>query len=81
MHWIIDIKTILIYGINHLHYTETSEKIIIKMNYYLNCPNIDAKLYDICKLVNYGNLNIKGYPIFTNVFKHILNNIDFYIKA
>ena len=35
-----------------------------------------------CKFINYGNVNIKGYPIFTNCFNDIITNfkdyVDFY---
>ena len=34
--------------------------------------------YEICKLVNYGNSEIKGYPFITDVFSNIRTNIKEY---
>lgn len=34
--------------------------------------------YEICKLVNYGNSEIKGYPFITDVFSNIQTNIKEY---
>ena len=31
----------------------------------------DAKLIDICSLINYGNLSSPSYPIFTKMFEYI----------
>lgn len=34
-----------------------------------------AKLNEICKLINYGNLEFKGYPIFSDAFGYFENHI------
>lgn len=34
--------------------------------------------YELCKLINYGNSEIKGYPFITDVLSNIANNIKDY---
>jgi hypothetical protein len=38
----------------------------------------ETTYYDICKLINYGNSEIRGYPFIINVFSNIQNNIKEY---
>lgn len=50
--------------------------------------NIDPKEYltsnikmsTVCKIINFGTLDKKGYPVYTDVFNKIASNIDGYIK-
>lgn len=37
------------------------------------------RLLDACKLINYGNLEIPGYPIFSKVFEYFADNLPTYI--
>lgn len=75
----INIKNILIQGINTAYFEEQMDEVVFKLNKNINLTEIPAKLIDICKLINYGNLEVKGFPIFTIVFTHISDNIDYYI--
>ena len=34
----------------------------------------------LAKLINFGNLSIRGYPIFTDVFKEVADNINDYVE-
>ena len=38
------------------------------------------KLSSMCKLINYGTLSVKGYPIITELFTYYANNIDNLLK-
>lgn len=38
-----------------------------------------TKLESLCKLINYGNSQISGYPILSEVFQEFVDNIDTYI--
>lgn len=47
---------------------ELRKTIAIRLNPNLINASKTAKLYDICKLVNYGNTSCPAYPIFTKMF-------------
>ena len=38
------------------------------------------QLSEVVKLINFGCIDIKGYPLFTRVFNYITNNIPYYIE-
>ena len=58
-------------GIENIIYTEYTDKFKIGIDNNTFVPNLNAKLNDICKQVNYGTLTIRGYPIFTDVFEYM----------
>lgn len=59
----IALKSLMIY--NH----QDNYQITINPNIFV--PGINAKLYDICALINYGNLDITGYPIFDKAMEKL----------
>ncbi len=42
-------------------------------------PGTNIKLVDLCKIINFGNMSVEGYPIFTETFDHFHNNITKYV--
>lgn len=76
----ISAKDILLSGINNLIFNKSSSKIsiLIDPNQYL--PGMDRiKIYDMCKMINYGTLSQKGYPLFTNIFKQVESTFGEYV--
>jgi len=72
----IDCEYIIVRGIDNLIYeflSDGSYTIYINPNEKLN--RLDAKISDVCKLINYGTLSVKGYPIFTDSIKYVQENI------
>lgn len=75
----ISAQEIILLGLQHLKVSESPTNILISINSNIFIPGYDRiKLLDACKLINYGNSEIKGYPIFTNTFTKIVNEIDDY---
>ena len=71
---------IILQGINSLEYILTDNSVEISVNNKITIPNLNqVKLISIIKLINYGNNDIKGYPIFTDTFNYFAENIDAYI--
>lgn len=71
-------KVVIIAMTNLLHKRyETNTQIFINPN--INYPGTTIKIVDLCKIINYGTLSIDGYPIFTETFNHIQQNIGKYI--
>lgn len=56
----------------------TTFEIAIKSSARLSRTN--AKLYEVCKLINYGNLSIMGSNIYTKTFRYFNEHIQEYIE-
>jgi len=67
---------IVICGAYNLVYRKYGKKYIITINENQKLFGLDAKLYDMCKLINYGTLEIDGYPIFTDAFNYVQDNLE-----
>ena len=78
----VTLKQVVGESLKYLTVTEYqySFEITIKTEEKLRGTN--AKLYEVCKLINYGNLSIIGYPIYTDAFhyfeKHLSDYMDKY---
>ena len=59
----IALKNLIIY--NH----QDNYQITINPNIFV--PGINAKLYDLCALINYGNMEIHPYPIFDKAMEKL----------
>jgi hypothetical protein len=70
---------VILQALNNIVYKKYKSYYIIDVDNNVKLVNNDAKLYDVCKLINYGNLAIPGYPIFTEAFKHFEEHIDMYL--
>lgn len=72
----ISVKNIIISGAMNLTYTIYPTKFVIEINSNEIYYRTNAKLYELCKLINYGVLGVTAYPIFTESFKYINDNIN-----
>lgn len=67
-------------GLNEMYCDDSSSKLIIQISKNKFVPGMDrVRIESACKLINYGNKSVPGYPIFTNEFTHIANNISMYV--
>ena len=64
-----------LYNIMILHY---GQNIVFKIDENNLLPNTKIKIIELCKLINNGNLLLKPYPIFTEIFDEIQKNIEVY---
>lgn len=75
----IDIKKVVLVSINTLRYRKINNVYIIEIgNDKINYNGLN--LNTICKLLNYGNTELKSFPIYSNVFNDIKSNIVEYYK-
>lgn len=73
-------KDILVTGIRNLVCQQSSSFLSIRIDNNKFVPGLDrVKVDSICKLINYGNQDIKGYPIFTDTFEHFAASIHDYV--
>lgn len=74
----INILHVLLMGIKYLSVKEINGYFHITIDEFKMYGNTKFKLLNLCKLINYGNLECKGCYIFSNVFDRITNRIDNY---
>jgi len=73
----INCKEIITIGAYNLtYYKYNGDLFIIKIDSNQKIFGLDIKVEDACRLINYGTLNVSGYPIFTEAFKYIEENLD-----
>ena len=75
-----NILDILMQGINNLKIYSLDEEYIISINPNQVVSGTTAKLYDLCSLINYGNLEMPPYPIFKKSFEQASAVIDILLK-
>lgn len=69
-------------GLNELTYDFDNTKFTIRISNHKFMQGLDRiRIETLCKLINYGTASIKGYPIFTDSFNQIAENIDIYIES
>lgn len=74
----INLNTALLVGIKHIHFTQTEKYFCIEINPKTFYPGTKYRVYKFCEFINYGNLDIAGCNVFTNVFSNIAENIVTY---
>ena len=67
----INIDEILRLALANLIISKTSDAYQISINPNVFVSGIDAKLYDICCLINFGNLEFAGYNIFDKTMERL----------
>lgn len=50
----------------------------IEIDPNINIPDTYTKFIDIARLVNFGNLTVNPYPIFTEIFQFYADNLNDY---
>ena len=76
----ISSKDIIIAGAANLEFSKSESTFSIFINRNVFTPGLDRiKLETICKLINFGDLQIKGYPIFTDTFDYFAESIHDYV--
>lgn len=74
----IDFHEVVMLGIQNLSYIQVKDTWIISIKQDISYPGYYARVYDICKFINYGLLQVKGYPIFTEAFNTVNNDLSKY---
>ena len=67
---------IIISGIYNLIYIKREREVVIKIDPVQKLPGTNAKINVLCNTINNGNLILKGYPVFTDLFTYISSNLD-----
>ena len=64
----IDAYDILTEGIKNIQYIETPSEFIIQIDEKKYIYGVYVSISDMCKLINYGNLTMRGLYIFSIIF-------------
>lgn len=65
-------------GIEALAVTEVGTRIVIEIPPTQTFNKTSHKLVQLCRAINYGCLDIRAYPIFTDVFSSVSANVQSY---
>ena len=68
-------EEILISGVKNLRVLNCNNTYIVEINPNEIAPKTNAKLIDICSLINYGNLDQNPYPIFEEAFADVASRL------
>lgn len=60
----------------YLNYTKYDSDYVIEIDPYKKYPGTDISLDAICSLINYGTRDKKPYPIYSQAFDYIIQNIE-----
>lgn len=80
----ISARDVLVSGAMNLTYQIYANKFTVEIDSKQILYGTNAKLYDICKLINFGVLGIGSYPILTESFDYFRDNLaymyEYYIR-
>ena len=72
----ITVASVVSQAASNLRVLNYETKLIIQINPTVNYINSSIRLIDLCKLLNYGNLEMNGCHIFTQTFDYIATNFN-----
>lgn len=67
----ISSKNIITLAISNLIIENYQDNYQITINPNIFVPGINAKLYDLCALINYGNMELIPYPLFDKAMEKL----------
>ena len=73
----ISARDILVSSAMNLTYQIYANKFTVEIDSKQILYGTNAKLYDICKLINFGVLGMGSYPILTESFDYFKDNLDY----
>ena len=72
----ITVQDILLQATKYLEIINYQDIVIIQINPNIQFKDLSFKLIDLCKMLNYGTIDIQGTNIFSDTFDYISNNIN-----
>lgn len=76
----VNVKKILLQMVNSMYYVRVGKYYVITFNPSIPLLNTRFKMVDVINFVTYGNTEIRGVPIISDVFTGIERNIEKYYK-
>ena len=77
---LLDCSDILKAGTYNLICTQNGDYYTIRLDSKIFIPDSNAKFINIISLINYGNLMLKPYPIWSDMMQHFADNIEMYYR-
>lgn len=74
----VNLSTAIVVGVRHLSFYESDGYFCIQINPKTFYPGTKLRVYKFCEFINYGNLDIAGCNLFTNVFSNVAENLPNY---
>lgn len=74
----INLEDVFYFSLNCLTVKKYDSKLEIVFNESIKIPQTNIKLIDVIRLINFGNIIVAPYPIYTNMFNYFNKNINVY---
>lgn len=71
-------EAIVEFGINSLSISSYNGYYTIGISYVEKIIGTNTKISTVCRLINYGNSDVSGYMIFSDVFKTVKRELKLY---
>ena len=72
----ISCKDVIISGSQNLIYRKQKNGYIIQINNNVYYPGLEVKVYTLCRLIEYGTIDIQGVDYFHQAYNYIIDNLD-----
>ena len=69
---------VLLAGVHSLTYKKIDDEYIINIDNNAYMPYITESIDALCKLINYGNVELKGVYVLTETFEYFSKNVNKY---
>lgn len=69
---------IIMFGVNNLSVSEYNGYYTVGVNPVENITGTNTKISVVCRLINYGNADVSGYMIFSDVFREVRKELSLY---
>ena len=69
---------VLLAGVHSLTYKKIDDEYIINIDNNAYMPYITESIDTLCKLINYGNVELKGVYVLTETFEYFSKNVNKY---
>ena len=72
----ISVQSVILQAAQNLIVYKYSDQIIVTIDPNVLYNNDSIRLIDLCKLLNYGNLENQGCHIFTDTFDYVVSHLE-----
>ena len=74
-------RDIIEYGLNNLFISDTGAEFLVMIDPTLNVPDSTENLLSVIKLIDYGNLEVRGLNLVSKAFDYVVMQVQNFVKV
>ena len=74
-------RDIIEYGLNNLFISDTGAEFLVMIDSTLNVPDSTENLLSVIKLIDYGNLEVRGLNLVSKAFDYVVMQVQNFVKV